>query len=79
MKILNVVNSDYKIIVQQDGNIWLDTNPEGKSTADGGGGLGTVYITGNLEVQGDTTYVNVSDMKLKIILLLSTRAKMVMV
>lgn len=65
MKVLNVVNGDYKIVVKQDGNIILDTNPEGKSTADGGGGLGTVTITGNLVVQGDTTYVNVSDMQVE--------------
>ncbi len=65
MKVLNVVNGDYKVIVQQDGNIYLDTNPEGKSTADMAGGLGTVTITGNLVVQGDTTYVNVSDMQVE--------------
>ncbi len=61
MKVLNVVNSDYKVVVQQNGTITLDTNPDGL----GSGGVGTVIITGNLQVDGDTTYVNVSDMQVE--------------
>lgn len=67
MKVLNVSNGDYKVVVQQGGDIWLDTNPGNYSNgpASPTGTLGTVHITGNLEVQGDTTYVNVSDMQVE--------------
>ncbi len=61
MKVLNVVNGDYKIVVKQGGSIILDTTPESA----GPGNMGEVVITGNLRVQGDTTYVNVSDMQVE--------------
>lgn len=53
-KVVNVANGDYKVIVQDSGNITLDT-----------GEHGTTVITGNLEVRGDTTYVFVSDMQVE--------------
>jgi hypothetical protein len=64
MKVVNVSNGDYKLIVKQGGSITLDTNPGGygRGSLAPGGTLGTVTITGNLEVLGDTTYVEVSDM-----------------
>ena len=53
-KVVNVANGDYKVIVRDSGNITLDTGEHGKT-----------IITGNLEVQGDTTYVFVSDMQVE--------------
>jgi len=53
-KVVNVVNGDYKVIVQDGGDITLDTGEQG-----------TTIITGNLEVRGDTTYVFVSDMQVE--------------
>ena len=63
MKVVNVSNGDYKLIVKQGGNITLDT-AGGYTRGDlaPSGTLGTVTITGNLQVLGDTTYVDVSDM-----------------
>lgn len=46
-KVVRVSNSDYKVIVQDGGTITLDTGLE----------TGTVVITGDLEVKGNTTTV----------------------
>lgn len=46
-RVLNIYNSDYKIAVQDSGNITLDT----------GDLVGNVIVTGNLEVKGTTTTV----------------------
>ena len=54
-KILALPNSDYKIKVQSSGNITLDT----------GLALGTVTITGDLIVNGNTTQVSSSNLNLK--------------
>jgi len=54
-KILALPNSDYKIKVQSSGNITLDT----------GLALGTVTITGDLVVNGNTTQVSSSNLNLK--------------
>lgn len=55
-KILKVDSSDYRIKVQDSGNIILDT---------GAGGFGQVTVTGNLVVQGVTTFVQATNMSLK--------------
>jgi len=46
-RVLNIYNSNYKIAVQDGGNITLDT----------GDLVGNVIVTGNLEVKGTTTTV----------------------
>jgi len=46
-RVLNVYNSNYKVAVQDGGNITLDT----------GDLVGNVIVTGNLEVKGTTTVV----------------------
>lgn len=53
-KVVNVANGDYKVIVQDGGDITLDTGEHGTTT-----------ITGNLVVSGDTTYAFVSDMQVE--------------
>ena len=50
-KIVKVYNDDYKVIVQDGGNITLDT----------GNLAGNVIVTGNLEVKGTTTTVESTD------------------
>lgn len=57
MTLRNVVrvNSDYR----------LQTNSGGQITLDTGTNTGLVLITGNLQVQGDTTYINVVDMQIE--------------
>jgi hypothetical protein len=50
LKVLNVRDGDYRIQVQSGGTITLDTQPTG-------GGQGTVRITGDLLVEGNTTTV----------------------
>lgn len=57
MALKNVVrvNSDYR----------LQTNSGGQITLDTGTNVGLVLITGNLQVQGDTTYINVTDMQIE--------------
>lgn len=52
---INRFNSDYKIQVPDSGTIILDT----------GTNLGQVFITGNLNVQGDTTTVNTVNMEIE--------------
>jgi hypothetical protein len=49
-KYLNIPQGNYKITVQEGGLITLDP-----------GGLGTVVVTGNLTVQGATTYLETTD------------------
>jgi hypothetical protein len=56
-KFVNVPNGNYKITVGVDKKITLDVGPGGR-----GDGLGTVYITGDLVVQGETTTVNTTEM-----------------
>lgn len=54
-KYLNVPNGDYKISVQTGGNIFLDT----------GFDTGTVEISGNLLVKGETTTVNTTELNIE--------------
>ncbi len=54
-KILRVSENNYRLQVQPGGIITFDT----------GASPGKVVITGDLEVQGDTTYINVSDMQVE--------------
>ena len=54
-KYLKVPNGDYKLSVQDGGEITLDT----------GNGYGTVVITGDLRVQGGTTTVRSEDLTIK--------------
>jgi hypothetical protein len=54
-KYLNVPNGDYKISVQEGGNITLNTGFE----------TGQVIITGNLLVQGNTTTVQSEDLTVR--------------
>jgi hypothetical protein len=54
-KILKVSENNYRLQVQPGGIITLDT----------GTSPGKVVITGDLEVRGDTTYINVSDMQVE--------------
>lgn len=54
-KFLNVPNGDYKLTVQDGGEIKFDTGP----------GYGTVVITGDLRVEGGTTTVRSEDMVVK--------------
>jgi len=51
-KYLNVPNGNYKVSVQTGGTIYLDTGLD----------TGTVEISGNLVVQGETTTVNTAQM-----------------
>jgi hypothetical protein len=54
-KYLNIPNGDYKVKVQNGGSIVLDTGNE----------EGTVYVTGNLVVQGNTTTIQSEDLTVK--------------
>ena len=54
-KYLNVPNGNYKVSVQTGGTIYLDT----------GFDTGTVEISGNLVVQGDTTTVNTAELTIE--------------
>ena len=67
MTLRNVVrvNSDYK----------LQTNSGGQITLDTGNNVGLVLITGNLQVQGDTTYINVVDMQIEDNIILLNRGE----
>ena len=53
-KFLKIPNGNYKIEVQQGGEITLDTNPLERGLDDT---QGKVVITGDLEVQGNQTFV----------------------
>lgn len=68
MALRNVVrvNSDYKIQTSTGGQITLDT----------GTNTGLVLITGNLQVQGDTTYINVIDMQIEDNIILINRGEL---
>jgi hypothetical protein len=54
-KIVNVYNSNYKVIVQPEGTITFDT----------GDTVGTTIVTGNLEVKGTTTTVNSTEVNIE--------------
>ena len=54
-KYLNVPNGNYKVSVQTGGTIYLDTGQE----------TGTVEISGNLVVQGETTTVNTTQLDIE--------------
>ena len=54
-KIVKVSQSDYRLKVQSSGTITLDT----------GSNVGTVYITGNLEVQGTTTTIDTANLTIE--------------
>lgn len=54
-KILRISESDYRVKVQDGGNITLDT----------GTNVGVVRVTGNLIVEGDYTTINVQDMSVE--------------
>ena len=54
-KVLKAYDSNYLISVTDGGTITLDTGVE----------TGTVIVTGNLEVQGDTTTVNTTDLSIE--------------
>ena len=55
LKVVNVADGDYKITTRFGGAITLDTGTD----------VGTVYVTGNLQVNGETTYINVTDMQIE--------------
>jgi hypothetical protein len=55
MKVLRVSNGDYQVVVQDSGNITLNTGTR----------TGTVLVTGNLTVQGTTTTVQSETMTVK--------------
>lgn len=57
-QVLQTYNTDYRIIVQNEGTITLDTTGCENDQS------GTVVITGNLEVQGDTTTVSSTNLEL---------------
>jgi hypothetical protein len=52
IKVLNIPDGDYRLQVQPGQNITLDTGLD----------IGTVFITGNLTVQGETTTVNTTNL-----------------
>ena len=54
-KYLNIPNGDYKVKVQNGGSITLDTGYE----------EGTVYVTGNIVVQGNTTTIQSEDLTVR--------------
>lgn len=54
-KIVKVSQSDYRLKVQSSGTITLDT----------GSNVGTVFITGNLEVQGTTTTIDTANLTIE--------------
>jgi hypothetical protein len=54
-KIVKVSQSDYRLKVRDSGNITLDT----------GSNVGTVYVTGNLEVQGTTTTIDTANLTIE--------------
>ncbi len=54
-KIVKVSESDYRLKVQSSGTITLDT----------GSNVGTVFITGNLEVQGTTTTIDTANLTIE--------------
>jgi len=54
-RVLKAYNTDYKISVQDGGKITLDTGIE----------IGDVIVTGNLQVQGETTTVNTTNLEIE--------------
>ena len=64
-RILKVSQSDYRVKVQDSGTITLDT----------GVNVGTVVITGNLIVQGDSTTINTANMEIEDNIILLNRGE----
>lgn len=54
-RILKVSESNYRVKVQEGGNITLDTGVD----------VGTVFVTGNLVVQGNTTTIDTTNMTIE--------------
>jgi hypothetical protein len=54
-KVLQAYNSDYKIVARESGTITLDTGIE----------TGTVVVTGNLQVQGNTTTIDTVNLEIE--------------
>jgi len=54
-KVLKSYSSNYKIAVQDEGTITLDT----------GDAVGTVIVTGDLEVRGESTTINTTDLTIE--------------
>lgn len=54
-KVLHAYNTDYKIAVRDSGTITLDTGIE----------TGTVVVTGNLQVQGNTTTIDTVNLEIE--------------
>lgn len=54
-KVLKSYSSDYRIATKDNGTITLDT----------GDAVGTVFVTGNLEVKGDSTTINTEELKIE--------------
>ena len=59
-KFVNVPNGNYKVTVGNDKKITLDVGPGGR-----GDGFGTVYVTGDFVVQGETTTINTSELTIE--------------
>ena len=54
-KVLHAYNTDYKIAVRDSGTITLDTGTE----------TGTVIVTGDLQVQGNTTTIDTVNLEIE--------------
>lgn len=54
-KVLKSYTSDYKIATKEAGTITLDT----------GDSVGTVFVTGNLEIKGDSTTIDTEELKIE--------------
>lgn len=65
-KVLKAYNTDYKIASRPGGEITLDTGLE----------IGTVIVTGNLQVKGDTTTVNTTDLEIEDNLIVLNRGEL---
>mgnify|MGYP006271730799 CR=1 FL=1 len=65
-KVLKSYNTDYKIASRPGGEITLDTGLE----------TGTVIVTGNLQVNGDTTTVNTTDLEIEDNLIVLNRGEL---
>jgi len=63
-KVLKSYTSNYKIAVKENGEITLDVGPEG-----------TVFITGNLNIRGDSTAVNTTDLEIEDNIIVLNRAE----
>lgn len=54
-KVIKSYTSDYKIATKEAGTITLDT----------GDSVGTVFVTGNLEIKGDSTTIDTQELKIE--------------